>query len=339
MLVYVDDVIGFSPDSKDLDQVFKDLKQANFDVTEEGDVCDYLGVSFERKRDGSLHLTQGKLISQILKDVNFRSNTKPLGYPAKISEILTASKDSPPHSAGWSYASVIGKLNYLEKCTRPELAYTVHQAARFSSDLRQVHTAAVHHICRYLQGTVDKGIIMKPDHTKGFEVYADADWAGLWHRDTAMDDPATARSRSGILITLAGCPVMWQSRLMSLICLSTTEAEYCTLSDAMRHVIPMINLLEEAKERGVINEELIPKIHCKAFEDNSGALELVKVPKMRPRTKHINIRYHHFRSFTDGDNPKITVHAIDTEDQLADLFTKAVRSDLFYKFRKSIMGW
>ena len=71
----------------------------------------------------------------------------------------------------------------------------------------------------------------------------------------------------------------------------------------------------------------------------AGALELANVPKMRPRTKHINIRYHHFRSFTEGPNPKITVHAVDTENQLADVFTKAVRLDLFKKFRKAIMGW
>ena len=38
-----------------------------------------------------------------------------------------------------------------------------------------------------------------------------------------------------------------------------------------------------------------PSIFCKAFEDNSGTLELAKSPKMRPHTKHINLAYHHFR--------------------------------------------
>jgi len=38
-----------------------------------------------------------------------------------------------------------------------------------------------------------------------------------------------------------------------------------------------------------------PKIHCKVFEDNAGAIEIANVPKMRPRTKHLNIKYHHFR--------------------------------------------
>jgi hypothetical protein len=36
-------------------------------------------------------------------------------------------------------------------------------------------------------------------------------------------------------------------------------------------------------------------VHCKVFEDNEGAIEIAKVPKMRPRTKHLNIKYHHFR--------------------------------------------
>jgi hypothetical protein len=38
-----------------------------------------------------------------------------------------------------------------------------------------------------------------------------------------------------------------------------------------------------------------PYVYCKVFEDNSGALELARLPKLRPRSKHINVCYHHFR--------------------------------------------
>ena len=87
-----------------------------------------------------------------------------------------------------------------------------------------------------------------------------------------------------------------------------------------------------------------PEVFCTAFEDNSGALEMARVPKMRPRTKHINLKYHFFRDrvVQDGDidiEGKIHVKAIATEDQLADLFTKAVSQELFLKFRMEIMGW
>jgi len=97
-------------------------------------------------------------------------------------------------------------------------------------------------------------------------------------------------------------------------------------------------------ERGILEDESTPKVFCKAFEDNSGALEMARVHKMRPRTKHINLKYHFFRSrvVQDGDTDltgKVHVVAIDTEEQLADVFTKAVSQELFLKFRMEIMGW
>ena len=74
-----------------------------------------------------------------------------------------------------------------------------------------------------------------------------------------------------------------------------------------------------------------------AFEDNTGALELAKVPKMRPRTKHINIKYHHFRAHVQQGT--ITVQHVSTEDQVADIFTKPLPIALFLKHRQSILGW
>ena len=81
----------------------------------------------------------------------------------------------------------------------------------------------------------------------------------------------------------------------------------------------------------------VTKVYCKAFEDNSGALELATVPKMRPRTKHINIKYHHFRSHVN--NGSITVHKIDTAEQPIDITTKPLASVPFKKHRKFILGW
>jgi len=93
-----------------------------------------------------------------------------------------------------------------------------------------------------------------------------------------------------------------------------------------------------------LDEPSTPEVFCTAFEDNSGALEMARVPKMRPRTKHINLKYHFFRSrvVQDGDEDikgKVHIKAIDTKEQQGDLFTKSVCQELFLKFRKAIMGW
>jgi hypothetical protein len=73
------------------------------------------------------------------------------------------------------------------------------------------------------------------------------------------------------------------------------------------------------------------------FEDNPGAVELDKVPKMLPRTKHLNPKYHHFRKYVHKGLVKVV--QVSTKDQWADIFTKNLPRDLLLHFRKKILGW
>ena len=73
------------------------------------------------------------------------------------------------------------------------------------------------------------------------------------------------------------------------------------------------------------------------FEDISGALELANVPKMCPRTKHINNKYHHFRDHVR--NKQILVKAVDTREQVADYLTKPLPRELFQKHRMALQNW
>jgi hypothetical protein len=73
------------------------------------------------------------------------------------------------------------------------------------------------------------------------------------------------------------------------------------------------------------------------FEDNAGAIEIANVPKMRPRTKHLNIKYHHFRE--EVRKGTISIYHTRTEDQIADIFTKPLPEVPFVKFREKMMGW
>ncbi len=65
-------------------------------------------------------------------------------------------------------------------------------------------------------------------------IYCDADFSGNWNRSFAQVDPSTAKSRSGWIVLYAGCPVCWASKLQSHVALSTTEAEYIAMSQALR---------------------------------------------------------------------------------------------------------
>jgi hypothetical protein len=125
--------------------------------------------------------------------------------------------------------------------------------------------------------------------------------------------------------------------MQTKIALSSTESEFIGLSYALRTTIPIMELLKEYKQHGFNVTALQPQVHCRVFEDNSGAIEIAKVPKMRPRTKHINIKYHHFRSYVDRG--EISIHAISTDLQPADMLTKPLNSSTLQRHRLKIMGW
>ncbi|KAL3776245.1 hypothetical protein ACHAWO_007818, partial [Cyclotella atomus] len=252
-----------------------------------------VGVSIKKHQNGYYEFTQRALIDSIIDDVGLGDTfTKPV--PAKSSKLLHHHKDSPSFSeCGFSfgYQSVTGKVNYLARTTRPDIMFAMHQIAKFSSDPRKDHGEAIIYLVRYLMKTRDLGLRFKPDPTSGFECYCDADFAGNWHKDFAMYDPSTAKSRSGWVIFYAKCPIIFASCLQTQVALSTTEAEYIALSTALQDVIPIMELMDEMRNRGhkVVCEE--PIVYCKVFEDNSGALELARLPKLWPRTKHINTSF------------------------------------------------
>ena len=185
-------------------------------------------------------------------------------------------------------------LYRLYVSTRPDIAYAVHQCARFSANPKEEHGKAVKWLGRYLRGTRDKGIYLSLKD-ESFQVWADADFSGNWNPDEAEHDSDTARSRSGYLITYLGVPLLWKSSLQTEIALSSTESEYICLCHSLRKVLPLMWIIQEMKELGFPIGTTKPQINCTLFEDNSGALILAKSPAMRPRTKHINVKYHHFR--------------------------------------------
>ena len=115
------------------------------------------------------------------------------------------------------------------------------------------------------------------------------------------------------------------------------------LSTAAREVIYLMNLTDELRKHGVTLIDEKPSIQCRVFEDNAGAIELAKLPKLRPRTKHLAIQYHHFRSWTvkglNGEEPRIKVEYVQTQEQEADIMTKPLPRPQFQHLRQKLCGW
>jgi hypothetical protein len=333
IIVYVDDCLLFAREDSILDSLISSLKD-EFNLTFEGDVGAFLGVDIKCTSDGNIELVQPGLINKIIHLCRLEDESNHHKNPA--TEILHADTAGPEREHGWNYRTIIGMLTYLSTSTCPDIAFSVHQCARFSVAPKRLHEIAVRRIVRYLKGTKDQGYILQPSSTHhNLDCYVDADFAGLWSSANSQD-PISVKSRTGYIITFASCPVLWSSKMQSEIALSTTEAEYIALSQATRDLIPMRALLLEFSQatKLIVGNTIT---HSTIFEDNRGCVELANAPKLRPRTKHIGLKYHHFRSHVASG--AIKIQWIDTKHQLADIFTKPLPVSTFEYLRHLLLGW
>ena len=229
--------------------------QMSFDIEIHGDLNDYLGIQIQQKLDGTITMTQPQLIDSILKDLGLldklgkpHPNTTTKDLPSMVTRKITADTNGQPFTFPWNYRSVIGKLNYLEKSSRPDISFVVHQLARYSTKTRQSHGQAIKHLGRYLLGTRHQGIILQPTKPLDLVTYVDADFSGTWDPKYAKDDPDTARSRSGYIVFLADSPLFWSSKLQTIIALSTAESELIALSEATRFIQSITYLIDEIQD-------------------------------------------------------------------------------------------
>jgi hypothetical protein len=117
---------------------------------------------------------------------------------------------------------------------------------------------------------------------------------------------------------------------------STAEAEYIALSSSLREVIPLMTVMDELNKVFPLLMEA-PQFYCKVWEDNQSCIAMATSQKFTPRTKHIALKYHHFKG--QDESGQIQINYIHTERQQADILTKPVRTDLFPKLRYMLMGW
>ena len=152
---------------------------------------------------------------------------------------LGADLDGLPHAEPWEHASVIGSLMFLVN-TRSDIQFAMHQCARFTHNPKQSHTNAVKRIICCLKGTELEGggdraltfVVGGAQDIPFIEAMCNSDFAGLWNVENNLD-PVSSKSRTGFVIFVGGCPVVWQSKLQGETALSTMDAEIVALSQCM----------------------------------------------------------------------------------------------------------
>ena len=137
ILIYVDDCCVISKDEKAIEDTLNQLRK-RYTITDEGEMEEYLGIKLEHTGD-QIRMSQPLLINRIIEAIPGMSKANPTKVPAAPSIILTKDQAGPPRKEKWHYRSVIGMLNFLVNSTHPELAYAVHQCARFCDNPKHSH--------------------------------------------------------------------------------------------------------------------------------------------------------------------------------------------------------
>ena len=151
--------------------------------------------------------------------------------------------DGPDALRNYSYSSVFGMMLYLSGHSRPESAYAVNCCARYMFCPKKSHEDALKRIGRYLKATRDQGLVLNPTgEILKIDAYPDADFAGMYGHEKPTD-PASVKSRTGYVITVADCALLWQSKLQTETALSTMEAEIVALAHCCRELFPIMDMV------------------------------------------------------------------------------------------------
>jgi hypothetical protein len=132
-----------------------------------------------------------------------------------------------------------------------------HQCTHFSSDPKQSHADTLRYIGKYLIGTKDEGIYLDPRHDKSFECWVDADF--LKGAPDMHLDAMTVKPHTGFLITYAGCPITWGSKLQQESALSMMESEYMAISESFPSLLPMMVWSVDRPRVGMVG--VVPEDH------------------------------------------------------------------------------
>jgi hypothetical protein len=321
LAVYVDDMLAIvkRADLPVWKRLLAQLEDA-LELTGAGEVRLMLGIAVERDRARrTITLSQSGYIERIVAD--HMPNAKPLGTPwIQRSDAERNTIANERCDVAYPYARVIGKLAWLARISRPDIAAATFHAARNVKAFDAADIADVERIIRYLAGTAGCKLVIDSSRAKSespITVYTDASWAS---------DHSDRRSITGYLVFVGGALVSWCSKKQSRVALSTAESELVAIAEGVREALWIRQLLAEigAGERGIA-----------IITDSMAALHMVRSGSVSDRNKHIEIR-HRFVSELIAEGVATIEHAR-SADQLADFLTKpysvngmdAVRRKLF----------
>jgi hypothetical protein len=332
---YVDDILSsFHPDDRDEFMKFVHSMEQRFTLKVLGKPQSILGMKISYDISGKLlTLTHRQYIEQMLSRHNMDAS-KPIATPEN--EEMLGPEHCPTleserrEMAKVPYRQLVGELIHLANTSRPDIAHCVGVLSRFVETPGKKHWETGKRALRYLAGSKDVGLTMnghktysqenKEECNKEFhlEAYSDADWG----RDTHG-----RKSIYGFIIHLNGCPIAWASKKQTFVAQSTCESEYVGMSEALRELRWIHQLLQELSIN--VTTPIL-------YGDNHSSIMIASNTRMDHRIKSIDIKYHFIKDEVHVKH--VTLQPVSSEDNLADIFTKPLARIRFIRLRGPMMG-
>ena len=323
--IFVDDIISMYNDD-DKNEWYRDeraLKQ-KYELSDLGDIQHILGMRVTKTINNDIVIDQQTYIHDKLL-LHKMENARVLSTPEEITKRQTSDTSQVlDHHDTRAYQAVVGSLIYASYSTRPDITHATNMVARRMSAPTTQDMVKAKRIFHYLQGTQSIGLLYSspPSQHQGGEIvmkaYCDADWAG---------DLTDRKSTTGYCTFINNNIIDWQCKKQSTVALSSTEAEYMAISEVTKEVMWMRSILTELKQK-VVTPIII-------YVDNQSAITISANDTAHHRTKHIDVRHHFIR---DAIKDKIiNLQYIKTQEQLADIFTKALPTSTFEKLRDQLI--
>ncbi|GJZ17560.1 retrovirus-related pol polyprotein from transposon TNT 1-94 [Tanacetum coccineum] len=278
---------------------------AKFDMSMMGELKFFLGIQIHQSPRG-IFINQAKYAQEILKKHGMTSCDS-IGTPMATKHLDADLSGTPVDQT--KYRSMVGALMYLT-ASRPDIVHATCYCARYQAKPTEKHLTAVKRIFRYLKDSINMGLWYPKD--TGFELtaFSDSDHAGC------LD---SRKSTSGGIQFLGGDKlVSWSSKKQDCTSMSSAEAEYVSLSACYAQVLWLRTQLTDYG----FHFDKIP-MYC----DSKAAIAISCNPVQHSRTKHIDVRYHFIKEHVKKGI--VELFFVETEYQLADLFTKALSEDRF----------
>lgn len=255
-----------------------------------------------------------KYAKEILKKFQ-KENCKPMSTPM-FQKLKLCKEDGAKKVDETNYRSLVGCLMYLT-ATRPAILQVVSVFSRFLHCASELYLQAAKRVLRYINGTLGYGIWFKHNQEFSLHGFSDSDWGG------SIDD---MKSTSGYCFTLGSGIFSWASEKQDIVAQSTAEAEFIAAAVAVNQALWLRKILADL--------QLVQMNSTKVFVDNQAAIAISNNSIFHGKTKHFNVKLYFLGEVQkEGE---VSLQYCKTEEQLADIFMKALPKGKFENSREKL---